>query len=484
MKNRVGMVQNRQEHTHLEGFRVAVIGGGVAGTTAAMRLAERGIDTQVFEAGTGLVSGPPICHLHAGGNLYREISLDQCLTLLDQSVATVRMYPHSVNRRPTVLAVPEQDPGSLDSVIARLETLRERYAQLVELDSANKVMGEPADYFRLYQQSDLEALKAKDYRSITDSADQWMWPVAQSLDLSAMKYPLVLVQEYGLSVFRLAAEAQLTLADVPHCQLNFNHKVVDTQQTASGWQVTYQDKAGQSHTTEVDYLINAAGFRTGTIDDMAGFGRQRLVEYKAAYVAHWTSTAYQWPEIIVHGQRGTPQGMAQLTPYPDGFFQLHGMTQDVTLFERGLVKSSVQSAQPNVDARYVKNIDQGWDWDQVCQRTDRAIEHFAQWLPEFKQAEVGGKPLCGAQQIPGEDPSLRASDVSFDGERYARMEIVKASSALTAINKVLTQFEDAGWISPTSHYVMTRPSTAKIISAACEFAVQRGYPEALAKPVG
>ncbi|WP_116644901.1 FAD-dependent oxidoreductase [Salinivibrio sp. HTSP] len=478
------MAEHRQEKTQVEKFRVAVIGGGVAGTTAAMRLAERGVDTQVFEAGTGLVSGPPICHLHAGGNLYREISLDQCLTLLEQSVATVRMYPHSVNRRPTVLAVPQQDPGSLDSVIARLETLRERYAQLVEIDSDNKVMGEPSDYFRLYHQDRLEALRDQDYHSVTDVADQWMWPVAQSLDLSAMKYPLVLVQEYGLSVFRLAAEAQLTLADAPHCQLNFNHKVMDTQPISSGWRVTYQDQTGQIQSTEVDYLINAAGFRTGTIDDMAGFGRKRLVEYKAAYIAHWTSTEYQWPEIIVHGQRGTPQGMAQLTPYPDGFFQLHGMTQDVTLFERGLVKSSAESAQPTVDARYVKNIDKGWDWQEVCERTDRAIDHFGQWLPAFKQAEVGGKPLCGAQQIPGDDPSLRASDVSFDGERYARFEIVKASSALTAINKVLAQFEDAGWISPTSYQPLSRPNTAKIIDTACELAIRRGYPEALAKPVG
>ncbi|WBA09310.1 FAD-dependent oxidoreductase [Salinivibrio kushneri] len=478
------MAQHSQEQTQVEKFRVAVIGGGVAGTTAAMRLAERGVDTQVFEAGTGLVSGPPICHLHAGGNLYRDISLDQCLTLLEQSVATVRMYPHSVNRRPTVLAVPQQDPGSLDSVIARLETLRERYAQLVKLDSDNKVMGEPSDYFRLYQQDELEALRNQDYHSVTDAADQWMWPVAQSLDLSAMKYPLVLVQEYGLSVFRLAAEAQLTLADAPHCQLNFNHKVMDTQPLASGWQVTYKDHTGQIQSTEVDYLINAAGFRTGTIDDMAGFGRERLVEYKAAYIAHWTSTEYHWPEIIVHGQRGTPQGMAQLTPYPDGFFQLHGMTQDVTLFEHGLVKSSAESAQPTVDARYVKNIDKGWDWQEVCERTDRAIDHFARWLPAFKQAEVGGKPLCGAQQIPGDDPSLRASDVSFDGERYARLEIVKASSALTAINKVLTQFEDAGWISPTSYHPLSRPNTAKIIDTACELATRRGYPEALAKPVG
>ncbi len=37
----------------------------------------------------------------------------------------------------------------------------------------------------------------------------------------------------------------------------------------------------------------------------------------------------------------------------------------------------------------------------------------AQYVHSFKDAEVGGKPLFGAQQIPGADPTLRAADISF-----------------------------------------------------------------------
>ncbi|GAL14445.1 hypothetical protein JCM19233_5457 [Vibrio astriarenae] len=55
--------------------------------------------------------------------------------------------------------------------------------------------------------------------------------------------------------------------------------------------------------------------------------RERLVEFKAAYVTRWTENQYQWPEVIFHGERGTPNGMAQLTPYSDNTFQLHGMTK-------------------------------------------------------------------------------------------------------------------------------------------------------------
>lgn len=53
--------------------KVGIIGGGIAGSTIAMKLSEKNIQTVLYEAGRSLVNGPPFCHLHAGGSLYREI---------------------------------------------------------------------------------------------------------------------------------------------------------------------------------------------------------------------------------------------------------------------------------------------------------------------------------------------------------------------------------------------------------------------------
>ena len=88
---------------------IAIIGGGIAGSTSALHLAEIGLNVVLVEKSPSLVSGPPICHLHAGGNLYRDISADQCIELLKQSIDSVRLYPHTINRRPTVIAVPKSD---------------------------------------------------------------------------------------------------------------------------------------------------------------------------------------------------------------------------------------------------------------------------------------------------------------------------------------------------------------------------------------
>jgi hypothetical protein len=473
--------------------KIAIIGGGVAGSTIALRFAELGLDTTLIEKGPSLVNGPPICHLHAGGNLYREICDEQCLTLLKQSIDTVKVYPHSINIRPTVIALPKTDKGQPTDLLPRLEKLRAKYSELVAQDSSNKVLGEPADYFRFYSREEIDALINKPIPDKAKQASDWLISFAQHVDLDTLKFPVLLVQEYGWSAFRMAAITSLAIDRLSSCHLQTNRQVVaiTQQEHDSAWQVTTKNEMGNSITHQnFDYVINACGFKSGEIDDMLNAKRQRMVEFKAAYVAHWPQCQGLWPEIVFYGERGTPQGMAQLTPYPDGYFQLHGMTQDITLFDQGLVASSLQSAQPKLASRFIEKIDKQWPEQLVNNRTLGSIEHIAQFIPTFIQSEVAAKPLFGAQQIPGEDADLRAADVSFHGQRYARAEIVKGSSALAAADAILANLVDCGLIAAaelgnylTEHYfpVSKQCSDTEVTERAMILAKQRDYPIALAK---
>jgi len=426
--------------------RIAVVGGGIAGATIALYLSEIGIDVTLFEKGPSLVNGPPICHLHAGGNLYREISDEQCLTLLSQSIDLVRFYPGAVDYRPTVIAVPIEDSGSPHDLFSRLEKLKTEYAVLIEEDPRNKVLGESADYFKIYDRQQVEALKNRETVDTPMDMDDWMIPVAKNIDLDKVQFPLIMVQEYGLNLFRLAATASLTLEAKENCRVLLNHKVTDITKSddKSSWLVTSRSN-GSVHSDAFDFLINAAGFRTGKLDNMLGFKRERFVEFKAAYVTRWERCDTIWPEVIFYGERGTPRGMAQFTPYPGGYFQLHGMTNAITLFDEGLVKSSEQSAQPELDPKFLTKIEKRWDASEAQRRSRLAIKHVAQFIPAFDNAEVTPKPLFGAQQIPGHDASLRAADVSFEEERYARCEIVKASSVLTMADAITKQLISLGY---------------------------------------
>ncbi|MEA2017441.1 MAG: FAD-dependent oxidoreductase [Campylobacterota bacterium] len=425
--------------------KIAVIGGGVAGATASLYLSQIGLDVTLFEEKPSLVSGPPFCHLHAGGNLYREISDEQCITLLKESIDLLRFYPNSIDYRPTVIAIPLEDNGKPEDLIPRLNILTKEYQTLIDEDIKNEVLGKSEDYFKIFSKEKIENLKKLNNAESPISLDEWMIPVAKNLDLETIKFPLIMVQEYGLNLFRLASEVSLSLQHLENCKLLLNTKVTNIIKIDNNsYNIEYLND-NKNHTAKFDYIINAAGYKSGVIDDFLGFKRQRFVEFKAAYVTKWEDCDTTWPEVIFHGTRGTPNGMGQFTPYPNGHFQLHGMTESITLFDKGLVKSCNKSAQPKLDKLFTNKIDNKWDEKDYIKRSKLAINHLAKFIPAFTNAKVSSKPLYGAQQIPGTNKELRAADVSFEDDRYVRCEVVKASSVLNMIDNIVKKLIQLGY---------------------------------------
>ncbi|HEY5715159.1 MAG TPA: FAD-dependent oxidoreductase [Psychromonas sp.] len=480
------MPDEEKQADNLNSINVAIVGGGIAGASIALYLSELGINVTLLEKGPSLVNGPPICHLHAGGNLYREISEQQCLTLLAQSIDLLRLYPFAADCRPTVLAVPKHDNGTAPQLLPRLHKLQSEYQRLIDEEPENKVLGESQDYFRLFEREQLEALLSQEPVQKPQTLEQWMIPVAKYVDLDKLKFPVIMVQEYGLNLFRLAASCTLSLQKNKHCQLltNCTVKNIQASEKAQSWLIDYQQD-GVDKQGEFDYLINAAGFRSGLIDDMLGFKRHRLVEFKAAYVTHWSACDCLWPEVVFYGERGTPNGMAQFTPYPDGYFQLHGMTEEITLFKKGLVASNEQSAQPQLAEKFIHKIDFQWSEQEMIERTQRSIKYLSAYIPSFESAQIGSKPLFGAQQIPGGEPSLRAATVSFVGARYARCETVKASSVLTSADEIVAQMIAHNLLDKkfkaSRYFPVTQGIGEQAISEQAEkLAKQRNYPLSLA----
>lgn len=167
----------KSEFPNRKDKHIAIVGGGVAGSTAAIHFAELGFKVSILEKGVSLVNGPPICHLHAGGNLYREISEQQCLDLLTQSIDTIRLYPHSLNIRPTIIAVPHSDGGNPEALLPRLEVIKRAYQSLVEQDTSNQVLGEPDEYYKLYSKEALIALSKLVQPEHPQSIDEWTIPL-------------------------------------------------------------------------------------------------------------------------------------------------------------------------------------------------------------------------------------------------------------------------------------------------------------------
>ena len=224
---------------------------------------------------------------------------------------------------------------------------------------------------------------------------------------------------------------------------------------------------------------------------MVGVEVTRMVEFKSSYVTHWGDAGGQIPEIIVYGQRGTPEGMAQLTPYPGGYFQIHGMSKAITLFDDGLVASNTDSAQPKLPQQYVHYIEDGWDKAPLQARSQQAIEYVAEFVPTFNSARTIGNALYGGQQIPGEDDTLRVADVSlYSNIRYARAENVKASSTLIAADQIVNELTELGLVDNDTpmnrgRYAhewsyLTHNDGVSVDKVARVLAEQRGFPIAMA----
>ena len=467
--------------------RIAIVGGGIAGTSAAYYLGLSGANVTLFEREKSLVTGPPFCHLHAGGNLYPEISDEQCKTLLRQSIDFARVYPYCVDYRPTLVALPIDDPRKPETIRRRLEMLRDTYREVVETDPGAAVLGSPRSYFRAFEKSELEAFRVLATDETLEYEEKWLYAAAKTLDLRRLQFPVFLVQEYGLNLFRLAAGATMRLRRMPHIDMKLQTRVVSIERTkAKRWRIVFKNRDGSEQSLEVDYLVNAAGFRTGEIDDMIGLSCRRMVEFKAAYIARWDETKRQkFPEIIVHGERGTPRGMGQFTPYPGGYVQLHAMRKDVTLFENGLAVNPPHSCQPPLPHDLLRKIEFRWYEEEIEVRTRRAITHMAKYLPDFSEASVGAKPLYGAQQIPGEDPALRVAEAAFPLPCYARCEIVKVSSAIDMCRAIAEDIVACGLaFEAVSTERLFEDAAAlrddKTLNAAAKrIAAERDYPESM-----
>jgi hypothetical protein len=211
-----------------------------------------------------------------------------------------------------------------------------------------------------------------------------------------------------------------------------------------------------------------------------------MIEFKAAYIAKWHAIPGLIPELIFHGERGTPRGMVQVTPYCDNYYQIHGMTKEITLFQHGLVQSKANEVCPEFNDSIKKKLNRDWDNAEVVSRTESAIKFATKFVPSFNTAIVGGPPLYGAQQIPGDNLSLRIGNVSFPYKFYARSEIVKASSALTATNHIIENMQQHKIIatfdfSSNENILLESITKEEIDTFASALATKRGYPQAISK---
>jgi hypothetical protein len=434
---------------------VAVIGGGIAGCLSALELSRLPeVEVDLYERKSALLGGSPYCHLHAGGFLYPDLSIADCEKLLHDSLAFARRFAPFLCQRPTIVAYNAQSKYLASVLPFRGRALQLAYRCWSESNEGNLPLGKVETYFATYQREDV--IYFYQHGCLPDSdepAKQLHKPFVESFinqlsDIDSIKYPFISVWEPGIKQNLLEWDLQQTIESQPNIKVYLNNRAqLDTQTHSS--KVTVNER-------EYDYLVNACG---GMHRELLDNSPPEHLELKSAWIIYNNAFAVgvsdyqQLPEIAIVGERGTFNGLLQITPIEKYTFQLHYMAADSTIIygsgigigsgigsKRG---SSVADAFDETHKQYIhKTINNdSLPIPDYLQRSNRAIQQASMFFPLLCESEPLDA-LWGIQRTVGNNSSKRTSQVVTCTEKQiADVQLVKATSVVTVVEQLVQTFK-------------------------------------------
>jgi hypothetical protein len=386
--------------------RIAIIGGGISGITSALKFAkEKNNIVHIFEKRNCILKGPPYCHLHAGGILYPEISLDDAQSLLYDSILFANRFPDCLDYRPTIVAY-KSESGYLPSKLlfkCKINKISYQYNKL-------HPFGKVENFYAIYNREDIVHYKQNGIlpdsndicRKFHDSYVEQFCKLLEDID--SIKYPFVSVCEPGINQEKVEKVLSDELNMSKNIKLFFNKEI----------QLNQLD--------DYDTIINASGKNMFNEIFNVGGNVNEMYEFKSSWIIRTPLVLYNFPEIAIIGERDTNNGMVQLTPLTDGKFQVHCMRSDSTIistFKDGYPKN-VRLTQEDIDKR-------------TCVAISQISKHFPIFAMSYPY-----KPCFGVQRILGNDKSQRTSHVKIKLEcdkKYIDIITLKAGSIISLMNK-------------------------------------------------
>lgn len=370
--------------------KVRVIGGGIAGCNAAIFLSKEFDQVELYEKNDDILNGPPFCHLHAGGFLYPMITLDECVKLLQDSLWFAKFYRECLIERPTIIAYNKNSNYDPQELIYRAHYLNKVY------NTTDKILG--CNYLKIYTKDDMILMKKNEYIEKDSYHDKYMNTFAQILnDVDSIKYPVVSVKEWGICLDSVKAKIKRTLG------LRKNIKLYTNTEYKQG------------HDDECT-IINATGYEMN--DNSNGY-----LEMKSSWMVYHVNNLKWFPEIAIIGERGTENGLLQITPHKQHTYQIHYMSYESTLFGRIKIGETFNNKwfkNKRIDDRIIYN------------RTQKSIDRMTYFFKIFKTATVSVlDPLWGIQRIVGNDYDKRTYSIDKINNLY-QLNIVKGISAVNA----------------------------------------------------
>ena len=207
--------------------RIAIIGGGISGITSALKFAkDKNNVVHIFEKRSCILNGPPYCHLHAGGILYPEISLNDAQSLLEDSILFANRFPDCLNYRPTIVAYKSESTYSPSKLLFKCKVNKISY-QYNKLHPFGKV----ENFYAIYNREDIMYYKQNGklpesndiFRNFHDPYVEHFCKLLEDID--SIKYPFVSVCEPGINQEKVEKVLSDELKTYKNIELFLNKEV-------------------------------------------------------------------------------------------------------------------------------------------------------------------------------------------------------------------------------------------------------------------
>ena len=433
------------------GKKIAIVGGGIAGVMAAIKIAQE-INTEIhlFEKNGKLLQGGPWCHLHAGGMLYPMISKDDALELLYDSLSFALFFQESIIHTPCIVAYRKESTYSSSKLLSRCMLMESKYSEWSKQHDHALPLGTIDSYFAMYTREDMEYFKnngtfEKTIHPFHDSYVKTFCKLLKNID--DIKYPFVSVREPIIDMDMAKSKLKLLLSMYSNIHIHTNAFVENiskeyTQANYVLYNMTY-NKNNKNYIITADFLINAAGFESRHLLSHNRYflnnvsyknlsymfhhiksSSDEQIECKASFIINIESFPYKnyIPEMAIIGERGTQNGMIQITPTKHkNHFQIHAMMENSSLIRE--ISFDNQS--------------------ELYFRTHKAIEHVYNVFHGFYTAQPSHlEPLWGIQRTVGKDHTKRTSTLIFEKHAsYAEIQLVKGISSVSLASLLAKQLQ-------------------------------------------
>lgn len=382
--------------------KIAIIGGGISGITSAIKFAQNKHNRiDIFEKRSFILKGPPYCHLHAGGILYPEILLEDAQILLRDSIQFANRFNTCLNYRPVIVAYHIASKYSTESLVFKCKVNKLDYEF-----SPIHPLGKVENFYAVYQLSDM--IHYKKYGKLPESNDvgrAFHDPYVEQFcklldDIYSIKYPFVSVNELGIDKDKVEEQLIRELSTYKNINIVTN-KEIQLDELSS-----------------YNIIVNASGKNIFTFNENK---IQEIYEFKSSWIIKTHVKIQNIPEIAIIGERGTKNGMIQITPISNGTFQVHCMRDDSTII----------NTFNNFEDIYISDQD-------IEKRGNIAIREISKLFSVFILGKVDG--ACpGLQRIPYDTKSKRTSGIKtykIDDKIYIDIQTVKACSIISVVNEM------------------------------------------------